>query len=383
MVASGLPIGVFRAYILVETRPLPKWSPVLKEPTVNDERKPRQSDDTEASADAGSVDFIRAKIAADNASGKYQGRVVTRFPPEPNGYLHIGHAKSICLNFGAALENKGTCHLRFDDTNPTTEDDEYVESIQRDVRWLGFDWGEHRYHASDYFEKLHGYAVELIRRGKAYVEGASEEEIRRLRGTISEPGTPSADRSRSVEENLDLFERMRKGEFDDGTYVLRAKIDLSATNMKMRDPLLYRIRKGAHHYRTGDSWCIYPFYDFAHCLSDAIEGITHSICTLEFENNRELYDWVLDNAGVEPPRPEQTEFARLNLTYTVMSKRKLLRLVNEKLVAGWGRSADAHALGHAASRYSAFGHSGLLRRDWRGTHAQRHRPCSLRTHHSR
>jgi glutaminyl-tRNA synthetase len=295
----------------------------------------KPSDGSTATPDAESSDFIRTKITADNASGKYHGRVVTRFPPEPNGYLHIGHAKSICLNFGVAAENGGRCHLRFDDTNPTTEDMEYVESIQNDVRWLGFDWGTHRYHASDYFEQLYAFAIELIRRGKAYVDASSEEEIRRRRGTISESGTPSPDRNRSVEENLDLFERMRRGEFEDGTHVLRAKIDLAATNMKMRDPLLYRIRRGAHHYRTGDTWCIYPFYDFAHCLSDAIEGITHSICTLEFENNRELYDWVLDHAGVKPPRPEQTEFARLNLTYTVMSKRKLLRLVQEKHVSGW------------------------------------------------
>lgn len=292
------------------------------------------NDDTCASISE-SVDFIRAMIAADNASGKYGGRVVTRFPPEPNGYLHIGHAKSICLNFGIAAENQGVCHLRFDDTNPTTEDTEYVESIQNDVRWLGFDWGPHLYHASDYFQQLYDFAVELIRRGKAYVDSSTEEQIRQRRGTINEPGTPGPYRDRSIEENINLFDRMRRGEFDDGTHVLRAKIDLAATNMKMRDPLLYRIRKGAHHYRTGDTWCIYPFYDFAHCLSDAIENITHSICTLEFENNRELYDWVLDNVGLMPPRPEQTEFARLNLTYTVMSKRKLLRLVQEKHVKGW------------------------------------------------
>jgi len=298
---------------------------------VNDQPSPASTPASEGE----SIDFIRAKVAADNASGKYGGRVVTRFPPEPNGYLHIGHAKSICLNFGVAADNHGRCHLRFDDTNPTTEDTEYVESIQNDVRWLGFSWGEHKYHASDYFQKLYDFAVELIRRGKAYVDSSTEEEIRRRRGSVSEPGTPGPYRDRSVEENLDMFERMRRGEFDDGAHVLRAKIDLAATNMKMRDPLLYRIRKGAHHYRTGDAWCIYPFYDFAHCLSDAIEGITHSICTLEFENNRELYDWVLDNAGVVPPRPEQTEFARLNLTYTVMSKRKLLRLVQEKHVSGW------------------------------------------------
>ena len=282
-----------------------------------------------------SVDFVRTMVAADTASGKYNGRVVTRFPPEPNGYLHIGHAKSLCLNFGIASEFKGRCHLRFDDTNPTTEDPEYVDAIQVDIRWLGFEWYPHRYYASDYFQKLYDFAVELIRRGKAYVDSSTDEEIRTRRGTIKEPGTPGPYRDRSVEENLELFERMRRGEFGTGEHVLRAKIDLASTNMKMRDPLLYRIRKGAHHYRTGDAWCIYPLYDFAHCLSDAIEHITHSICTLEFENNRELYDWVLDNVGVARPRPEQTEFARLNLSYTVMSKRKLLRLVQEKYVCGW------------------------------------------------
>ncbi|MCL2825643.1 MAG: glutamine--tRNA ligase/YqeY domain fusion protein, partial [Polyangiaceae bacterium] len=282
-----------------------------------------------------SADFIRAMVAADIKTAKHQGAVVTRFPPEPNGYLHIGHAKSICLNFGVANEFHGRCHLRFDDTNPATEDTEYVESIQNDVRWLGFDWGEHLHYASDYFERLYDFAVVLIRRGKAYVDSSTDEEIRQRRGTINEPGTPGPYRDRSVAENLDLFERMRRGEFADGTHVLRAKIDLSATNMKMRDPLLYRIRMGVSHHRTGDNWCIYPFYDFAHCLSDAIEEITHSICTLEFENNRELYDWVLDNAGVQHPRPGQTEFARLNMSYTVMSKRKLLRLVQEGYVRGW------------------------------------------------
>lgn len=302
---------------------------------MNQSKSPEFKDQIDQPAETGGTDFIRDMIDADMESGKYGGRVVTRFPPEPNGYLHIGHAKSICLNFGLAKQYNGRCHLRFDDTNPSTEDLEYVESIQNDVHWLGFDWGEHKYFASDYFEKLYGFAQELIRRGKAYVDTSTDEQIRQMRGTISEPGVPSAGRNRSVEENLDLFERMRAGEFDDGTHVLRAKIDLSATNMKMRDPLLYRIRKGAHHYRTGDTWCIYPFYDFAHCLSDAIEDITHSICTLEFENNRELYDWVLDNAGIAPPRTEQTEFARLNLSYTVMSKRKLLRLVQEKHVTGW------------------------------------------------
>ncbi|RMG18301.1 MAG: glutamine--tRNA ligase/YqeY domain fusion protein [Planctomycetota bacterium] len=280
------------------------------------------------------TDFIRDRIAADLASGKHS-TVITRFPPEPNGYLHLGHAKSIFLNFGLAEEFGGRCHLRFDDTNPETEDPEYVESIQRDVRWLGCDWGDHLYFASDYFERLYELAEELIKAGKAYVDSSSEEEIRALRGTVTEPGRPSPYRDRSVEENLDLFRRMRAGEFPEGSHVLRAKIDLAAKNMKMRDPLLYRIRKRPH-YRTGDTWCVYPFYDYTHCLSDAFEGITHSICTLEFENNRELYDWVIDNLREHlPARPEQIEFARLDLSYTVMSKRKLLQLVQEGIVAGW------------------------------------------------
>ncbi|NIM48488.1 MAG: glutamine--tRNA ligase, partial [Gemmatimonadales bacterium] len=248
-------------------------------------------------------------VAEDQRTGKYGGRVVTRFPPEPNGYLHIGHAKSCCLNFGIALENEGgVCHLRLDDTNPETEETRYVESIKQDVRWLGFDWGDKLFHAADYFEQLYQYAVKLIRSGMAYVDSLSEKEIREYRGTVTEPGRESPYRDRSVEENLDLFERMRAGEFPDGTHVLRAKIDMAQPNMLMRDPVLYRIRH-AHHYRTGDEWCIYPLYDFTHCLSDAIEDITHSLCTLEFKDNRELYDWVLDAAGIEPPRTEQTEFA--------------------------------------------------------------------------
>ncbi|RIK40471.1 MAG: glutamine--tRNA ligase [Chloroflexi bacterium] len=283
------------------------------------------------------MDFIRAIVAEDQRTGRYGGHVVTRFPPEPNGYLHIGHAKSICLNFGIALENGGRCHLRFDDTNPTTEDMKYVEAAQRDIRWLGFDWGEHLYFASDYFDIFYECAVQLIKDGKAYVDSLSEEEIRDYRGTVTEPGRESPYRNRPTEESLELFECMRDGEFPDGAHVLRAKIDMSAANMKMRDPLLYRIRH-AHHYRTGDKWCIYPMYDFAHPLSDAIEGITHSICTLEFENNREIYDWVIDNCKLPPkpyPRPYQYEFARLNLDYTVMSKRKLLELVNGGHVSGW------------------------------------------------
>lgn len=279
------------------------------------------------------LDFLREIVRRDTLSGRYGGRVVTRFPPEPNGYLHIGHAKSICLNFGIARENGGVCHLRFDDTNPETEDMTYVESIMRDVRWLGFDWEDRLFFASDYFEKLHEFAVRLIRDGKAYVDSLNEEEIRRHRGTVTEPGRESPYRSRSVEENLALFEGMRAGKFPDGAHVLRARGDMSARNMKMRDPLLYRIRH-ATHYRRGDEWCIYPMYDFAHPLSDAIEDITHSICTLEFENNRAVYDWLLDNL-LEEPRPHQYEFARLNLDYTIMSKRKLLTLVEEGLVSGW------------------------------------------------
>jgi glutaminyl-tRNA synthetase len=277
-------------------------------------------------------DFIRDMVERDRAAGKYGGRVVTRFPPEPNGFPHIGHAKSICLNFGLAQEYGGRCHLRFDDTNPETEDQKYVEAIQRDVRWLGFDWGDNLFHASDYFEKLYDFAVELIRRGKAYVDSLNEDEIREYRGTVTEPGRPSPYRDRSVEENLDLFARMRAGEFPDGAHVLRGKIDMSAANMKMRDPLFYRI-KHATHYHRGD-WYIYPMYDFAHPLSDAIEGITHSLCTLEFENNRDIYDWLVDTLEFPDP-PRQTEFARLNLNYTVMSKRKLLELVERKVVSGW------------------------------------------------
>lgn len=277
--------------------------------------------------------FIRHIIAEDVKNNKNGGRVVTRFPPEPNGYLHIGHAKSICLNFGLAAEFGGRCHLRFDDTNPTKEDIEYVESIKSDVRWLGFDWGDHLYHASDYFEKLYDYAVQLIKKGKAYVDSLSADEIREYRGTLTEPGKESPYRNRSVEENLDLFARMRAGEFEDGTHVLRAKIDMASPNINLRDPTLYRIRR-VPHYRTGDKWCIYPMYDFAHCLSDSIEGITHSICTLEFENNRPLYDWILDELDT-PCHPQQIEFARLNLSYTVMSKRKLLELVEQGYVGGW------------------------------------------------
>ncbi|MBL7179831.1 MAG: glutamine--tRNA ligase/YqeY domain fusion protein [Desulfobacterales bacterium] len=277
--------------------------------------------------------FIRQIIEDDLASNKHGGRVATRFPPEPNGYLHIGHAKSICLNFGLAAEYNGTCNLRFDDTNPSKEEVEYVDSIQQDVRWLGFDWHDRLYFASDYFEKLYGYAVQLIQAGKAYVCSLTADEIREYRGTLTQPGKDSPYRNRSVAENLDLFARMRAGEFENGTHVLRAKIDMAAPNIVMRDPTLYRIRKMPHH-RTGDRWCIYPMYDFTHCLSDSIEGITHSICTLEFENNRALYDWVLDELKVDC-HPQQIEFARLNLSYTVLSKRRLVQLVQEGHASGW------------------------------------------------
>jgi len=278
------------------------------------------------------LDFIRAIVSEDLAAGRNGGRVVTRFPPEPNGYLHIGHAKSICLNFGVARDFGGTCNLRFDDTNPTKEDVEYVESIEEDVRWLGFEWAG-LYFASDYFEQLYGYAVVLIEKGLAYIDSQSGDEIRRTRGTLTEPGTDSPYRTRSVEENLDLFRRMRAGEFADGVHVLRAKIDMASPNINMRDPVLYRIRH-AHHHRTGDAWCIYPMYDFAHPPSDAIEHITHSLCTLEYEDHRPLYDWAIDNTPV-PSKPRQIEFARLNLSYTVMSKRRLLQLVQDKHVSGW------------------------------------------------
>ena len=277
--------------------------------------------------------FIRSIVAQDMKTDKYDGRVVTRFPPEPNGYLHIGHAKSICLNFGIAAENTGgICNLRFDDTDPSKEEIEYVESIKSDVRWLGFDWEDRLFFSSDYFDKLYHYAVQLIKADKAYVDSLSAQEIRKYRGTLTEPGRESPYRNRSVEENLDLFTRMRAGEFKDGAYVLRAKIDMASGNMLMRDPTLYRI-KHVSHYRTGDKWCIYPMYDFTHCLSDSIEGITHSICTLEFEINRQLYDWVLDQ--LKAYHPQQIEFARLNLTYTVLSKRKLIELVEEGHVTGW------------------------------------------------
>jgi glutaminyl-tRNA synthetase len=287
---------------------------------------------TVPAASASGSNFIRSLIEADLASGKHKS-IVTRFPPEPNGYLHVGHAKSICLNFGLARDFQGKCNLRFDDTNPEKESDEYARSIQDDVQWLGFQWnGEVRW-ASDYFEQLYQYAVELIKQGKAYVEDLSAEEMRVYRGTLTQPGKNSPFRDRTVAENLDLFTRMRAGEFADGAKVLRAKIDMSSPNINMRDPAIYRIRR-AHHIRTGDQWCIYPMYDYTHCISDALEGVTHSLCTLEFEDHRPLYDWVLDQLPV-PCHPQQTEFSRLELHYTITSKRKLLQLVNDKHVSGW------------------------------------------------
>ena len=278
-----------------------------------------------------SLNFIQEIIEADNASGKHDGRVHTRFPPEPNGYLHIGHAKSICLNFGLAQQYGGKTNLRFDDTNPTKEDDEYVESIKEDVRWLGFEWDD-MFFASEYFDQIYEWAIQLIEQGDAYVCDLSAEETREYRGTPTEPGRNSPYRDRSVEENLDLFKRMKEGEFPDGSRTLRAKIDMASPNLNMRDPVMYRILH-AHHHRTGDKWCIYPMYDFAHGQSDSLERITHSICTLEFEDHRPLYDWFVEKLGIF--HPQQIEFARLNITHTVMSKRKLLQLVQEKLVAGW------------------------------------------------
>jgi glutaminyl-tRNA synthetase len=335
--------------------------------TTNQTPAPSPAD---AGAQAPRSDFVRDIVAADNASGKHGGRVVTRFPPEPNGYLHIGHAKSICLNFGIAGENPGgVCHLRFDDTNPTREDVEYVDSIQEDVRWLGFDWGKNMFYASDYFEKLYDYAVELIKMGKAYVCDLSPDEMIAYRGAPSSPGKESPYRNRPVDENLDLFTRMRAGEFADGSRTLRAKIDMASSNIHMRDPAIYRIRKVDHH-RTGGKWCIYPMYDYAHCLSDSIEAITHSICTLEFEVHRPLYDWILDQLKTKH-HPQQIEFARLNLTYTVMSKRKLLQLVQEGNVTGWDdprmptvaglrrRGVTPEAIRHFCARIGVTKYNGL------------------------
>ncbi len=288
--------------------------------------------ETREESESRPLDFIRQIVADDLRSGKHHG-TITRFPPEPNGFLHIGHAKSICLNFGIAEENGGICNLRFDDTNPSKEDVSYVESIKEDVSWLGFRWGKEAFYASDYFAQLYEFAVALIKRDKAYVCQLSPEEIREYRGTLTEPGKESPYRNRTIEENLDLFERMKNGEFAEGSHVLRAKIDMASPNLNMRDPVIYRILK-AHHHRTGDTWEIYPMYDYTHCLSDMLENITHSLCTLEFEDHRPLYDWVLDTLQT-PCHPRQIEFARLNLSYTVMSKRKLLKMVTGKYVDGW------------------------------------------------
>jgi glutaminyl-tRNA synthetase len=305
-----------------------------------------------------STNFIRQIINNDLKENKHNGKVATRFPPEPNGYLHIGHAKSICLNFGTATEYNGTCNLRFDDTNPEKESIEYMEAIERDVRWLGFEWTE-LHHASEYFEQLYNYAVQLIEQGQAYVDSLSAEQIRAYRGTLTEPGKESPDRNRSVAENLDLFKRMREGEFADGQYVLRAKIDMASPNINMRDPALYRIRR-VHHHRTGDAWCIYPMYDYTHCISDAIEGITHSLCTLEFEDHRPLYDWVLDQLQT-PCHPQQIEFARLQLEYTIVSKRKLNQLVMEKHVHGWDDPRMPTLAGLRRAGFTPQSNTGFLR----------------------
>ena len=321
----------------------------------------------------GPCNFIEQIIEDDLQSNKWQGRVHTRFPPEPNGYLHIGHAKSICLNFGLAAKYGGLCNLRFDDTNPTKEEDEYVESIQEDVRWLGFDWEDRLYYASDYFQQLYEWAVQLIKDGKAYVCDLSAEETREYRGTLTEPGRNSPYRDRSVEENLDLFQRMRAGEFQDGQRTLRAKIDMASPNLNMRDPVMYRILHATHH-RSGDQWCIYPMYDFTHGQSDSLERITHSICTLEFENHRPLYDWYCEELGIY--HPQQIEFARLNLTYTVMSKRKLLTLVKEGRVSGWDdpRMPTICGLRGAATRRRPFAASAIAS-GWPSSTARSTWPC--------
>jgi glutaminyl-tRNA synthetase len=313
-------------------RPRPAVSPVRTRPGSAAQRRIEVNMSAEDARDDRPLDFIRAIVAEDNRTGKWGGRVITRFPPEPNAYLHIGHAKSICLNFGIAAENGGRCHLRFDDTNPCKEEAEYIESMVEDVKWLGWDWGEHLYFASDYFEKMYEYAIRLIEAGHAYVCDLSADEIREYRGTLTEPGTESPYRNRPVGENLDLFRRMKAGEFPNGARTLRAKIDMASGNLNMRDPVMYRILHATHPH-TGDKWCIYPTYDWAHGLEDSIEGITHSICTLEFKDHRPLYDWFLDRLGVH--HPQQIEFARLNLTKTVLSKRKSLELINGGYVPGW------------------------------------------------
>jgi glutaminyl-tRNA synthetase len=307
-------------------------------PGISRKTPPPAASTDNAEATASSSNFIRQIVEADNRSGKWGGRVETRFPPEPNGYLHLGHAKSICLNFGLAQEYGGACHLRFDDTNPEKEEQEYVDSIVGAVKWLGFDWGRHLYYASDYFDKLYAFAEYFINAGLAYVDSLSADEIRDYRGTLTEPGRDSPYRDRPVDENIDLFRRMRAGEFADGAHVLRLRIDMGSPNINLRDPIIYRIRR-AHHHRTGDKWCIYPLYDYTHCISDALENVTHSLCTLEFEDHRPLYNWVLerlaDGGLLSRPLPQQIEFARLNIGYTVLSKRKLIELVEKRHVNGW------------------------------------------------
>ncbi len=343
--------------------------------SVTDRNQSSTSPDASGRAASARKDFLREKVAEDAASDRFGRPIHTRFPPEPNGFLHIGHAKSICLNFGIAREFGGRCNLRFDDTNPTTEDVRYVEAIRDDVRWLGFAWDEERF-ASDYFERLYQIAEALIKAGKAYVDSQSEEAIREGRGTVTAPGRPSPFRDRTAEDNLDLLRRMRAGEFPDGAHVLRARIDMAHPNMLMRDPLLLRIRHAAH-YRRGTAWCLYPLYDFAHGLSDAFEGITHSLCTLEFKDNRELYDWLVREAGFERP-PEQTEFARLELDYTVLSKRKLLRLVTEGHVAGWNDPRMPTIAGLRRRGVTPGGHPGLCRHDRRGPLRRADRAGDLR-----
>ncbi len=338
------------------------------------------SEEGPPTAPTASVDFIRSIIDEDLAAGKNHGRLVTRFPPEPNGYLHIGHAKSICLNFGVAAERGGTCHLRFDDTNPAKEDVEYVDSIKEDVAWLGFTW-DAMFYASDYFETLYQFAVELIRRDKAYVDELTADQIREYRGTLTEPGRNSPYRDRPIAESLDLFARMRAGEFEDGTYILRAKIDMASPNFNMRDPALYRIRR-AHHHRTGDAWCIYPMYDYAHPISDALEQITHSLCTLEFEDHRPLYDWCVGNL-FEGDRPQQIEFARLNLNYTVMSKRKLLQLVQQRHVSGWDDPRMPTISGLRRRGYTPESIRELLRAHRCGEEGERDRRRAARAQHPR
>src|SRR6185437_7899168 len=329
------------------------------------ERTAAMRPDARADNDPASSNFLRAIVAEDGANGTYGGRVVTRFPPEPNGYLHFGHAKSIVLNFGLAADNGGTCHLRFDDTNPLKEDVEYEDSIAASVRWLGYDWGAHRYHASDYYDALYAFAEWFVAQGLAYVDSQSAETLRATRGTLTQPGVAGPYRDRSVDENLDLLRRMRAGEFADGAHVLRLRIDMASPNINMRDPVVYRIRHARHH-RTGDKWCIYPLYDYTHCISDALERVTHSICTLEFQDHRPLYDWIIgrlaDGGKLDRPLPHQYEFARLNLTYVVLSKRKLLKLVEDNYVDGWDDPRMPTLVGARRRGFTPAGFRGFAER---------------------